>query len=61
MALLPVTEAQARLIGLAKPLPIETVSLLDARGRWLAEPIVARRTQPFATDGARGVIVRTTR
>lgn len=48
MALLPVAEAQARLIGLAKPLPIETVSLLDARDRWLAEPIVARRTQPFA-------------
>jgi molybdopterin molybdotransferase len=48
MALLPVAEAQARLIGLAKPLPVETVSLLDARDRWLAEPIVARRTQPFA-------------
>lgn len=48
MALLPVGEAQRRLIGLVQPLPLETVPLLDAQGRWLAEPVFAKRTQPFA-------------
>lgn len=47
-ALLPVSEAQARLIALARPLPIETVPLIEAAGRWNAEAIFARRTQPFA-------------
>ncbi len=47
-ALLPVSEAQARLIALTEPLPIETVPLIEANGRWNAEAIFARRTQPFA-------------
>lgn len=46
MALLPVAEAQARLLALAVPLPIERVPVADAVGRYLAEPLVARRTQP---------------
>jgi molybdopterin molybdotransferase len=39
-------EAQSRLIALARPLPIETVPLLDARGRWIAAALHADRTQP---------------
>jgi molybdopterin molybdotransferase len=48
MALLPLAEAQARLIALAKPLPIERVPVGEAHGRYLAEPLVAVRTQPPA-------------
>lgn len=39
-------EAQARLIALAELLPAESIPLGEAFGRWTAEPIVARRTQP---------------
>jgi molybdopterin molybdotransferase len=46
--LLPVAEAQARLIALARPLPTATVPLIEANGRWTAETVVAGRTQPFA-------------
>ena len=46
---LPLEEAQARLLALAEPLPIEHVDIEGALGRYLAEPVVARRTQP-ATD-----------
>ncbi|NIJ07673.1 molybdopterin molybdotransferase [Sphingomonas vulcanisoli] len=46
--MLSVGEAQARLLALAAPLPIETVPLVEAAGRWLAAPIEARRTQPAA-------------
>jgi len=46
--LLSVAEAQARLIGLASPLAIETVPLGAAAGRWAAEDIPALRTQPAA-------------
>jgi molybdopterin molybdotransferase len=48
MSLLPVAEAQARLLALATPLEIETVPLADAAGRWAATDIAARRTQPAA-------------
>lgn len=48
MALLSLAEAQARLLALAVPLPIERVPVADALGRYLAEPLVARRTQPAA-------------
>lgn len=48
MSLLPVAEAQARLLALAAPLPVETVSLTDAAGRWAAEDVIAQRTQPAA-------------
>jgi molybdopterin molybdotransferase len=48
MALLALDEAQARLLALAVPLPVERVPVEDALGRYLAEPLVARRTQPPA-------------
>jgi molybdopterin molybdotransferase len=44
--LLPVAEAQARLLATARPLAVETLPLGEAIGRWAAEPVVARRTQP---------------
>ena len=40
--------AQARLLALAVPLPIERVTVAEALGRYLAEPLIARRTQPSA-------------
>lgn len=46
---LPLEEAQARLLALATPLPIEHVDIESALGRYLAQPLGARRTQP-ATD-----------
>jgi molybdopterin molybdotransferase len=48
MALLPLAEAQARLLALAVPLPVERVAVPDGLGRYLAEPLIARRTQPAA-------------
>ena len=41
-------EAQARLLALATPLPVERVDVASALGRYLAEPLTARRTQPAA-------------
>lgn len=46
--LLAVDEAQARLIALAAPLPVEQAALVAARGRWISAPVAALRTQPFA-------------
>lgn len=46
MALLPVSEARARMFALKAPLPVETVPLLQAHGRYAAADILARRTQP---------------
>ncbi|MBO9622879.1 MAG: molybdopterin molybdotransferase MoeA [Sphingomonas sp.] len=46
--LLPVAEAQSHLLALAGRVGVETVPLADAAGRWTAEPVVARRTQPSA-------------
>ncbi|MBN8830970.1 MAG: molybdopterin molybdotransferase MoeA [Sphingomonadales bacterium] len=55
MSLLPVEEAQARLLALAAPLPATSAPLAQAIGRYLAEPLVARRDQPWtdlsAMDG----------
>lgn len=48
MSLIPVAEAQARLLSLAGPLPVETVPLAEARGRWLAASVTALRDQPWA-------------
>jgi molybdopterin molybdotransferase len=48
MSLLPVEEAQQRLLALAAPLSQEQAALDDAAGRWLAEPLVALRDQPWA-------------
>jgi molybdopterin molybdotransferase len=46
---LELEEAQARLLALAVPLPIEHVDVESALGRYLAAPVAARRTHP-ATD-----------
>ena len=46
MSLLPVAEAQARVLALARPVVPETVSLSDALGRFAATDVVALRTQP---------------
>jgi len=55
MSLLPVDEAQARLLAQTTPLPPQTVPLAEAAGRYLAEPLSARRDQPWtdlsAMDG----------
>lgn len=45
----PLEEAQARLLALAMPLPIERVDPETAIGRYLAESLHSRRTQP-STD-----------
>lgn len=45
---IPLVEAQARLLALAAPLPIERVDIPGSVGRYLAEPLHARRTQPAA-------------
>lgn len=49
---LPLEEAQARLLALAGPLPVERVDVASALGRSLAEPLKARRTQPAAHASA---------
>lgn len=49
---LPLEEAQARLLALAEPLPIERVDPAGALGRFLATPMVARRTSPAADQSA---------
>lgn len=46
--MIPVAEAQARLLALAAPLPPQTLSLNQAFGHYLAEDIVAKRSQPAA-------------
>lgn len=45
---IPLEEAQARLLALAEPLPVERVDVESAIGRYLSEPLQARRTQPAA-------------
>ncbi|MBO9580061.1 MAG: molybdopterin molybdotransferase MoeA [Sphingobium sp.] len=52
MTLLPIDEAQARLIGLAAPLDSEPATLDEATGRWLAAPLVALRDQPWTALSA---------
>ena len=46
MTLIPVAEAQARVIGLGRALPVESASLIEAALRYAAEDILALRTQP---------------
>ncbi len=46
--MIPVADAQARLLALASPLPSQTVPLEQAIGHYLAEDIIAKRTQPAA-------------
>lgn len=47
-SLLPVAEAQARLIAAARPVEQETLALTDAPGRYVATEVLALRTQPDA-------------
>ena len=57
--MISVDEAQARVCADVKPLPHETVGLMDAAGRVLAEPLLARRSQPpFAVSAMDGYAVR---
>jgi molybdopterin molybdotransferase len=44
--MMDLTEAQARLLALASQTPVESVSLIDAAGRWAAADLGALRTQP---------------
>jgi molybdopterin molybdotransferase len=48
MSLLSVADAQARIAALGQLLPVETVPLAEAAGRWAAAGIAAVRTQPAA-------------
>lgn len=45
---LALAEAQARLLALAPALPIEQRAVSECLGHYLAEPLLARRTQPAA-------------
>ena len=44
--MISVEEALARCLALAAPLPSEIVPLMQAAGRWMCAPAVARRDQP---------------
>lgn len=46
MTLLPVAEAQARLLAATPPVSIETLPITEAIGHWSATPVIAKRTQP---------------
>jgi molybdopterin molybdotransferase len=46
MTLLPVEEAQARLLAMAPPLDIVAAPLVECAGRWLAQDVKALRSQP---------------
>lgn len=46
VSLLAVEEAQRRLLGAARPVEPEVLALASTLGRWAAEPVIARRTQP---------------
>ncbi len=48
MTLLPVAEAQSRLFAITPQVGTETLPLREAAGRWAAEDIRAKRTQPAA-------------
>lgn len=48
MSLLPVADAQSRLLAMAQPLPVEECALVACTGRWLARDIIALRDQPWA-------------
>ncbi|KKW90942.1 molybdopterin molybdotransferase MoeA [Sphingobium chungbukense] len=48
MSLLPVAEAQRRLMALAEPLPTEDMPIPACAGRWLTRDLQALRDQPWA-------------
>ena len=45
---IPLEEAHARLLSAVEPLAAETIGVEKALGRYLTEPLLARRTQPAA-------------
>ncbi|MBH0113470.1 molybdopterin molybdotransferase MoeA [Novosphingobium sp. YJ-S2-02] len=49
---IPLEVAQSRLLALVEPLRVEHVDLEGALGRYLAQPLLARRTQPAADVSA---------
>lgn len=56
--MITVAEALDRLFSLTSPLPVENVKLVQAAGRALAAPVVARRDQPpFAASAMDGYAV----
>ncbi len=60
MALLPVADAQARLVGaVSQPVGEESVDIAAAHGRYLARDLAAQRTQPpFPASAMDGYAVR---
>lgn len=57
--LLPVAEAQQRIIDAVSPLPAEQISLTDGLGRVLAQDVASRRDQPpMAVSAMDGYAVR---
>lgn len=48
MNLLPVAEAQSRLMALTASLPTEQLAIPACAGRWLTEDVAALRDQPWA-------------
>lgn len=48
MSLLPVAEAQNRLMALGKRLPAEDLAIAACAGRWLTREVTALRDQPWA-------------
>lgn len=46
MSLLPVAEAQARLLAMAPALSVEATPAADWSGRWTTAPVTAQRSQP---------------
>ncbi len=47
-SMISVEEARARILAALRPIPAETVALADAWNRVVAEPVIARLTQPPA-------------
>ncbi len=59
MTLVPLAEAQARVLSRIEPLAAESVPLGEARGLVLAQPVAARENiPPFANTGMDGFAVR---
>lgn len=57
--LIPVADAQQRILGALSPLPAELISLSSGLGRVLAEDVVSRRSQPpMAVSAMDGYAVR---
>ena len=57
--MIPVEEAQTRVLAMARPLPAEDLPLPQAIGRWLAAPVAARADQPpFDASAMNGYAVQ---